>query len=726
MKTIIKERLVYILLFTISIAVALYYFFYQQVSSDNIILFLGSRFYQSQWLNQGVFPLYNPNTYAGFPFAGDLAVMNFHPFSFLFLIPFPFSISFWTFSTTFIFLIGFYLFFRQFTQTKWYAFIISLALFVSGSGIIRIINPTVFSVVSHIGLFMYSLSYLKKNKFIFPIIIGILLTLSGHIQIVFYGYLLGLFSLLILYKVPFKKVFIFYLLLFICTFWFYALSIPIVLSSTRITKSLDYKTIGDTSPLHFITWFLPYLFGEVRNGSKWNVGIPYQLSMSLFAVFFMGYLFLKKKISKIYLLLFILILFASMGLINFPFFRGAVQIYIVFHIILFTLFSQNEQYILQFINSKIIKKIFILLLFLILFGLVITSTDIAYQLFDKAYLLIKHGKRSLFYDPATIRAIIVLIQHSLFPLFFFSLLIFFAQKNKIFIFITICFLLFEGGAYNYLETFTVPTKFIKTKIELPSKLDLKNYRIQTAADTIPYFGFFVYYENIYFRQPFSKEKSIFKTDENKTFKYFLRLQDFMPLGYPFDKNIKTLQTYSTFTPKKTCDYFQTPSVDWITEYKYITDKNPLFGIKVYDVCTNSIETSRITMYDPRWEKLAVRYLISDRPLKKYKLVFKDHRYFYENENAPPIYGVVENSKVIIKSPYYEDPNQMKFKITQDEIGKTLQIIINPDGFVIEYNGKNIKPKTEDFKLLIPLTKAGELKVYYSPIDHLMQTVKMLM
>jgi len=492
-----------------------------------------------------------------------------------------------------------------------------------------------------------------------------------------------------------------------------------------MTKSTDYKIIGDTHPFHFLTWLFPYLFGEVHFGSKWNVGIPYQISMSLFALFFAMYLMLKKQISLIFYALFAVILLGSLGMINFPFFRGAVQIFIVFHILLFILFSQKEDEILQFIKNDLFEKLCIFMFVLSGIGIIATSTNIAYNLFDKAYLFLKHGQRSLFFDPATIHAILKLVQHSLTPLFIFSLLIVFTKNNKLRFFLFVLFIVLEGGAYNYLQTYAVPTKYIKTTINLPFGLDLKNYRIQTTADTIPYFGFFVYQENILFRQPFSKEKSIFAEQGGGAYSYYEKLQDYLPLGFPFDKNVKTIQTYSAFTPKIACEYFKKASSDWQTEYKYITDRNPLFGIKVYDVCTNSIETSRITFYDKRWENLAVRYFISDRPLQKYKLIYKDHRYFYENDNAPPIYGIIDKEKVIIKSPYYEDPNQMKFKIGKSEIGKTLQIIINPDGFVVQYNKNKIIPKKEDFKLSIPLNEEGEIKVYYSPLEHLKQTLKSL-
>jgi len=242
------------------------------------------------------------------------------------------------------------------------------------------------------------------------------------------------------------------------------------------------------------------------------------------------------------------------------------------------------------------------------------------------------------------------------------------------------------------------------------------------ADTVPYFGFFTYQENVQMRPPFSKEKPLLTKEELDKFVYFKNIFSFIPSSWSQVENIKSVQGYATFVPKTTCEYLRSPSVDWKSEYAYIIEKNPLFGTKVENLCINSIETSRITFYDKRWEDLAVRYIIADRPLSTYKLIYKDQRYFYENDNAPPIYGIIDKDKAITKSPYYEDPNQVKFKIGKSEIGKMLQIIINPDGFVVQYNKNKIVPKKTDFKLLISLKEEGEVKIYYSPIEHLTQSL----
>jgi len=73
-------------------------------------------------------------------------------------------------------------------------------------------------------------------------------------------------------------------------------------------------------------------------------------------------------------------------------------------------------------------------------------------------------------------------------------------------------------------------------------------------------------------------------------------------------------------------------------------------------------------------------------------------------------------------PYYNDPNQWKFHITQNKIGKEFQMVMNPGGFIATLNGKKIPIKKEKFLLRISLPVQGDLVVFYSPMRHLQETV----
>jgi hypothetical protein len=145
-----------------------------------------------------IVPLYNPHIFAGIPFLFDPGMGHLHPLNLFFVLPYPFSFSLWVGATTLLYLGGFYLFFRKSSSSPEMSLIFSLILFFSGSGFLRISNPTIFAVIAHYGLFLYSLSSLKGNKkdMLFPFVAGVLMTLSGHLQFVVYGYILGFITAL--------------------------------------------------------------------------------------------------------------------------------------------------------------------------------------------------------------------------------------------------------------------------------------------------------------------------------------------------------------------------------------------------------------------------------------------------------------------------------------------------------------------------------------------------
>ncbi len=177
-------------------------------------------------------------------------------------------------------------------------------------------------------------------------------------------------------------------------------------------------------------------------------------------------------------------------------------------------------------------------------------------------------------------------------------------------------------------------------------------------------------------------------------------------------------------PKKIADYFKKPSSDYTSEYEYIISRNPLFAQSEKGLDINVIETSRITMHDPRWAELGVRYVISDRPLKGYDLLVRSNgRYFYENKKAVSMYRLIDTSNNEMPTkPIYFDPNQMVFGIRPEDVGKKLFITLNPDGFEAYMKGKKTEIEKDGLHLIIPLRASGVLIVRYSPLADLKQLI----
>lgn len=714
----------FVLLF-ISVFVFFFYLFFINLSTDTIILFISQKIFLGHWLAKGILPLFNPHIFAGVPYLFDPGVGHLHPFNLFFLLPYPYSFALWAGVTTLLFLIGFYFLFQSFTKSSLFAMLLTLVLFFSGSGFWRTNNPTIYLVIAHYGLFFYSFKMLQKKRISWPLlIIGFFMTLSGHIQFVFYGYIIGFFVGWLFYKIPLRKLFLHFLLLGLSTSWFYILSLPLVLESTRLTTHKDYTSLGPLHPLQAIQLIFPLFFGYVQNGSKWNAGPIFVILISILFSPSLLFLLIKKKIELKLGLIFLIFLAATYGIINFPFFRGAAQSFIVIHILGLILIAQNEALLLSRfdrIPRRYIMGGGIICILALLFFL----SPLFSVFFFSLYKIIKKSS-SLFYDVETVKTIGTVIGLNFIPLFFGFFCLFFITIKKNAVMVTILlFIIMEGLFVNYFHNYFIPQSVLVENLSQRQFESSPDYRVQTGAEVTPYFGFHNYMSEVLFRPPFSKEPTSFTKEEQTSWAFLKTLFSYNPSTWGMVHGINAIQGYNTFVPKAIAEYFKAPSADYEEEYVYIIKRNSLYGKSEIGLDINGVETSRITFSDPRWGELGVKYFISDRPLKKHTLIAqKDNKYFYENTDAIPVKHFTGiDGKIEVAKTYYENPNEMLFQIKKEDMGKKLVIIINPNGFVVEQNGKNIKVEKQNLKLIIPINETGTLKVYYSPLFHLMETLR---
>ncbi len=715
----------FIILGLISICVFVFYLFYVNLSIDTIILFLSNKIFLGKWLAQGVFPWFNPHIFLGTPFAFDIGLGNLHPFNLFFLLPYPYSFAVWMGATSFLFLVGFYRLFRQHTKTNQFALLLTLILFFSGTGIFRASNPTIYLVIAHFGLFAYSITKIGNgiNRYwIFAVLLGSLMTLSGHFQFVLYGYIFillyaALFSRKLLVR---SALFIIVLGLFVA--WFFIYSLPLISDSTRLIQSKEYSSVGNVHILQYLELILPYLFGFAQNGSKWGPGALYIIVAPLSFIVLLVITLWKNKL-KYFVVLGTLCL-ASMGLLNFPFLRNAGQVIVLLHAIGLLFIAESEQQLIKtFIRHKYSRKVLWVLGLVLLCLAIILVSPLFTNFFIWSYTTIKSGKVNLFYDRETVTEMGKLAALSFAHVSFFITGLWYVVKNKKIDYIYLIFIVVEGIALVYFHCLFIPTSVIKQALRTTYSFQ-SAYRTQSAADLIPYFGIESYTGDAYFRPPFSKEKPVFDTKESQSYTYLTRLFQFSPTGWSTAIGLNSVQGYGTFMIKDLADVFKLPSDDFQMEYNNIIDANPLFAEKKQDTSVNSISSGHLTLNDPRWEKLGVRYFISDRPLKKYKLVEKNNgRYIYENEWAPPIYRVVNGDVMTAKRPTYQNPNEWHFDIRVTEKGSVFEMVMNPGGFVATINGKPVKVQKSTFLLRVPLTREGKLILRYSPTEHLKETFR---
>ncbi len=538
-----KNYISWSIIFLVPFLFFVFYLFWMNFSSDSIYLYNPQKIFLAYWLKKGIVPFYNPYLFAGTPFFFDPNMGNLHPFTLFFLLPYPLSFALWCGSSVFLFLSGFYLFFSRFCEKQIPVFLGILLVFFSGTGVLRLNNPAVFLVIAHFGFVLYSLSFLQKKSFNFWFLIAcLLMTVSGHIQIVVYGYLLILIVGLIFYKIPFKRLFFNLLSISILCLPYVFLFLPMILRSTRMSTDISYLSVGTVSPQQYILLLFPYMFGILKDGSLWNAGVKYELLGSIILLPVCVLLAYLKKIPRVLYIVCFASLLISFGTIQIPFLRGASQIFVLFHVTVSLLFVQYFDTLLLFLQKlKNVKKIIGIFACLVTVGCVFCFSPLFASLFLKIYALKKNAVANLFFDKPTVTAIGALIGWSFIPWLFLSFGLYFFRRKKSQVIFFIVFIVFEGMLLNYFQNFFIPQSAITKKISFPVKIDLLNYRFQSTMDVIPYTGFHTYLGNVLQRPPFSKEISQIDEKEIKTYDHLAEIFQYLPSSWALMSNIKTVQ-----------------------------------------------------------------------------------------------------------------------------------------------------------------------------------------
>lgn len=703
-----------IIIFTsLCVGIFIFYLLYANLSVDTILLFLASKLYLGHWLQQGIFPLFNPYIFTGIPFAFDVGLGNLHPTNLLFLLPFPLSAASWVTLHSAIFLAGYFLLFKKLSKQTAVAFFLTIVLFFSGTGLYKMNNPTIFGVIAHIGLFVYSLSYVQKNNwksFSFPLIAGMLLTLSGHIQMVFIGYLVGFLIAVFLLRIHIKKILLYFFILFISTLWYFILAAPQIIESTRV----GFRAAQEMSvaPLQFVQIFVPYIFGHASNGSTWNAGpIPDIMISIIFLPFLLAVLWNKKRLVPIIIIFGIFL--STAGAISIPFLRTSTHSLAILHIYGLSLIAVYWNDVISFIQKfERFQKLLIPSMILITLFAVGNLLGVFSNSFTFLYTTVKGSIQSLFFDTETINAIGRLVGIS--ALQYAALLatiVLGIKYRKYFLRIISIYVLAEGIFAIFLTSVFIPTSVISTKLSNHQNLDVVNFRVQSASEVVPYHGLSTYVDSARFQPPFSKESPFFDQNERGSYTKLAQLFEDIPASWGQVYGMKTVQGYSTFVPKKIALYFDKPSSDFEETYAEIISRNSHFKNAYTGTHTNAIEASQITLHDPRWGELGVRYTIAQ------------NSQWSENVSARPIFELIHSDgSSRVKNPIQENPNEITFQIKPKDIGRDLEIHMLPGGFVAELDGVSLSIKKKDMSFKIHLISAGILKVKYSPAEHVKETL----
>ncbi|GIW62972.1 MAG: hypothetical protein KatS3mg090_0798 [Patescibacteria group bacterium] len=731
---IANTKIIKIMSVLISLVIAIFYFFYINLPTDSIILFLPNKLFLGLWLKKGIFPLYNPYIFTGIPFAFDIGLGNLHPFNLFFLSPYPLSISIWVFFTTLIFSYGFLKFFMNLTKSLKWSFLFFGIILFSGQGVfIRMNNPTMWAVISHWGMILYALKDIQKSNYLKPVFWSVLMVLSGHFQMAVFGLFLILLIAQYIYNIPFKKILLFNLLLAIFLLPYILLAIPIIIESTRLTNSTEYTKLASLNPIQLTQIILPFIFGNIREGANWAVGQVEVITTSILVLPFLIILLFKRKIETSLIFVLLICYILSFGLIQIPFLRNMQQMYSVIFFILVAKIAQNLSVINKELSLILTQKKKIMLLMVILSSL----TLFVYLFFDNLsiYLLkILNKYPHAFYDLATINSIKMLIVRSLIIWIFLLLVVLFLNQNiwlGIFLFVLV-----EGLTYTYYHNLFIPQSIIEDSIlniSYLNKLDKnKNFRIQSILDVYPYTGIHSYMPGVLKRPPFSKEKDFFINELNNNYELLRHIFWGVPSNWNIIYSVSSVQGYATFVPKNLAEYFNNPSVDYKEKYSNLIAKNPFLGGEDKGFHTNYIETSKITFSDQRWSNLAVKYIISPFELKSYNNLILDKRiqnlFIYRIKETKAIYSIKIGNKTIYPEIIKKTPNKTILKLPKKlRSGAVLEVLEQPGGKIIKTDGQQLTKNIQNYSYFVKLEPGFKtIEIYYSPILHLYEIINKIL
>ncbi len=263
-------------------------FFYRQIAfdeivycCDNLLINIPARIFWVKSLLSGVFPIDSPFLFSGSPFLADINVSPLYPGNVVFLFFEPFrGMTIVTLFHIGLAGVGMLWVTGVVQMTFWSRMIATIVFVFSGTIVSYTNNLPMLQVASWLPLVFSSwilyCSRPSKKTAILVVSFSVLQILAGHIQLIFYSFLLCYVYALIFLRIPF--VYRVMRLVFICLATiFFALPqlLPFVLHalhSTRIGSGFSYATFGSLQILAIFRFFLPSIVGNLSEGTEWWQG----------------------------------------------------------------------------------------------------------------------------------------------------------------------------------------------------------------------------------------------------------------------------------------------------------------------------------------------------------------------------------------------------------------------------------------------------------------------
>ena len=399
------------------------------------------------------------------------------------------------------------------------------------------------------------------------------------------------------------------------------------------------------SPKSFIRLFFAHFWGIRNQGQSWGAMDTQAIGYIGFIPLILILLSLKKIIrhqnTKIFLIISLLGLFLSLG-INLPFFQLFVSIIPVFAIfrnpmsffIIYTFFmSLLAGFSLDFLSHQKINKLFIISIFIIsavsLFILVANYfyPQLAYDSLLKISSIL--GKNlSSFHSLHVDYLISIFIFSNIFIVTFLAFLGLVLKSPKIWLLlITIDLFIFTKSAL-----FINNENIFKTNSQVVNYLqkNIGTDRYLSVSEAVPFSGLNDFCSSLTFQPPFAKEGP--KMTQSQTDQKFSQQLGMLTPDYGVGQRLETISGYSTFILKDYNQIFQTSSSK-SAYYRSLSRFNPALLQEKADAAIGKIDFSHIDFNDSLFDKLGLKYIITDRDLglTHHKLILKsDGISLYEN------------------------------------------------------------------------------------------------
>ncbi|MCX6816754.1 MAG: hypothetical protein NTZ93_02735 [Candidatus Beckwithbacteria bacterium] len=690
------KRIIFSQYFLIGLLIVLYFFpviFQNQVFyyGDTVSIFLPFRKFFFDNFRKGIFPLWNPHVYSGYPFFADMTLSNYYlPAFILFLETSIRSVS-WLLVGHF-FLAGFFMYRlgRLLKLSSPASFFISIVYSFSGILVNYTADPQRFFVIALFPLFFYSLFRAFEVKKISGIILSSLaLSLqifAGHVQYVFIELLVS--PVIIFLSRTRKEIFtrlVILMAVVLLALLFSSISlIPALELIPYTTRQEAYKDLSifqnySLNPISLVRFFFAHFWGIKNQGSGWGTMDTTTIGYIGFLPLLLVVLNLKKilrgKITLSFLIIAVTALIISFGtyLPFFKIFTTYIPIFRLFRnpmvfLSLYTFFmSLLAGYSFDFFKFKPKKG----WLFFGFFSVTVVSAVALLAVFINHalphFILLKtadliHKSLSTFHNLSVDWVIADFILKNFLIIGLFGSLTFWFKRKRIIIIMTVIDLFF----FTRSNLYTIDYKYFTQTNPVAAYLadNLGDSRFLSSSEAVPYSGLNDFYGMLDLQSPFTKENQRLSAAAiGKKLSDELRL---IPPNFSAFYGLATVNGYTSFVIKRYNDLFQKNSA--INPlYEEMVQFNPFISQRRSDLALSKIDFGRISLDDDIFKQLAVKYFVTNRDLglPKNQLVFSDGDVsIYQNDKALPRAVLLDNQQKIIDTPsiIQKDPNKLELQV----------------------------------------------------------------